>query len=211
MKVLLYPIIALLFIAPALGAICEQILSPGQVCTMLTPSVTGCDTYNFSVYNETAFVTNGNLTLLGEDIYFAEMNLSEGDYLWRLCDRSTREIIVRGEDNMGSVAIGLFVLAVPLWLFLLPFIVKRFHPSEYADLIIRRGVWIIAFFFMTLASGIMMQIADFIGLDVVDSLFTYGIVFGWAGYISMVALLFKTVVDIIKIAAADRAFKRGGF
>ena len=106
MKQWLLILILVLCSVPLVSAgICEDILTPGEECTMLTPAISGCTVYNYSIINETANVTKGNLSEVWGGVYSFTFNLSQGDYLVKLCDGSTREIIVGGEDSNMWLAI----------------------------------------------------------------------------------------------------------
>lgn len=187
MILMVFPLVA--------GDLCEDILTPGKECTMFTPAI-NCTTYNYSIFNETDYITNGSLNLVGQDIYSAEMNLSEGSYLWRLCERSTREIIVRGDDEMAGVAITMFILAISAALFIIPFSF-RLHPSEFLNMVFKRSMIALGFYFMTLNSAMMATIADYAGLELTGEMFAYMFIFGWAGYVAILILVIKTLFDII--------------
>lgn len=118
-----------LALIPIAGAIiCEDTLLDGTNCTMLTPTL-DCSG-NYTIHNESGTeIKNSNMTLLNDTIYYFEFEESLGSYIVTLCDNSTREIIVEGEDNMliyfGILLvfiffIGLVVMALyyanPIWL-----------------------------------------------------------------------------------------------
>lgn len=93
--------------------ICEETLEVGKNCTMLTPSINYCETYNYTIYNQSDFIRGNNLTLLNDSIYYLLFNETVGDYIVKLCDGSTREIIVEMEDNtMMSIAIVLSIFGI---------------------------------------------------------------------------------------------------
>lgn len=182
----------------AYGTICEDILRPNRACNMVTPPLNCTGNYNFTVYNETNSILNGTLTHLEDQLYYFEFNQSEGDYLVVLCDNSYREIRVVGEDEMGSLAITFFILAVTGALFALPFI-TRFHSNDFVNIILRRSCWLIAVYLMMLNSAIMATIANFAGLDLTNEMFRYMWLFGTAGWLLMIYIAFKTVLDIFEM------------
>ena len=85
-------------------SMCEEVLTPSTDCIMLTPVIT-CTTYE--VFNITGSrVDNGSLTVLNDSIYQFTMNQPVGGYIVKLCDDTTREVIVKSEDkNMAWLAI----------------------------------------------------------------------------------------------------------
>ena len=97
--------------------LCEDVIQPNTNCTMITPTLTGCATYNYSIHNQTGLiVTSGNLTSIGQDLYSFVFNEESGDYITLLCDGTTRESYVQPEDNMGLI-IGIMVGVIAfLWL-----------------------------------------------------------------------------------------------
>lgn len=213
-------IMVILAVQVSYGTICEDILTPGKECTMLTPTI-NCTTFNYTIYNETQNVSQGPLILLQDTIYKFEMNLSEGDYIVRLCDESTREIIVKGEDVMAGLAIVIFILSINFALFLFPFFKTDFVGEEQADssskytkkvvnIIIRRACWAIAAYFMTLNSAIVATIAENAGLTLTNEMFRYMWIFGTAGWVLLVWLFFSTLVNMLKLWQKNFEMKRMG-
>lgn len=188
--------------------ICEDVLTPRQQCEMLTPTLS-CTTYNYTIYNQTNYITNGNLTLLENSIYYFNFNQSAGSYIVELCDGSTREIVVDGRDQMSSIAITLFVLFVSFGLFILPF-VKQFSKFEITNLILKRACWTIAIYLMVLNSAIMATIAEFAGIDLTAEMFRYMWLFGTAGYVLMGFMVLKTLFDVIKLYKIKKTKERTG-
>lgn len=90
---------------------CMDTVLPGENCTMLTPTIT-CTVYTYIIYNASHNVTNGTLTLVEDDIYSFEFNESEGDYIVKICDGSTREIkVVESESMMLAMVLGIGIIA----------------------------------------------------------------------------------------------------
>jgi hypothetical protein len=191
------------------AAICEEKLTPNQNCEMLTPSLT-CTAYTFSIFNETSTVLRDSaLTLVNGTIYKFNFNESEGSYIVQLCDNSTREIIVEGEDEMAGLAITIFVLLTVAALAALPFIVT-FAKNKITNLIMKRCCWLLAIYLMMLNSAMMSTIADNAGIGLTDELFRYMWLFGVAGYIFMGYLVIKTIFDIIELYNEILSEKRMG-
>lgn len=105
--VLLNPVVALL-------DMCEDRREINTNCTMVTPTVIGCENYTYSIVNVTEgtfVVTDDNLTELyvNGSIYYFNFTQPEGDYLVELCDNSTREIRVLEEDE-SKMILGVIIL-----------------------------------------------------------------------------------------------------
>lgn len=96
--------------ALAIDNMCGDTVTPNTVCNMVTPYLLCVGDYNYSVYNSTNITSSGNLTEMvsNTSIYYFEFNQSEGDYIVKLCDESTREIQVKGDENT-MIAVILFI------------------------------------------------------------------------------------------------------
>ena len=116
-KLLISIIICILLSVLVQGVTCEDVLTPGANCEMKSPYLECVGTYNYTIHNLTGLVTSGNLTSSGEGLYYFMFNLSEGDYLVKLCDDSTREINVKYEEENMWLAI-VFSLGIMTCLFL---------------------------------------------------------------------------------------------
>jgi len=188
------------------GAMCEEVLTPGQECTMMTPSIE-CVTFDYQIWNETSMVDFGTLTTVSasDGLYSVNINLTSGDYLIHLCDNATRHILVKGKDEMASLAIVFFVVMICGGLIVLPFIKKEFlnirSPKDYSrmmtNILIRRGIWSIAIYLMMLNSAIVSTIAQSAGLDLTDEMFRYMWLFGLAGWLSILVLGFSTITNLV--------------
>ena len=199
MKYKTIPLMIVMFLITMTSAlaieICEERMNVGDNCTMLTPSI-NCSAYNYTIYNTTNLVRSGNLTQLNGSIYYFIFNETTGDYLVELCDGSTREIRVEGEDMSGGISITLFILIATAIFGLLPFY-TRFSKSEIANLVLRRGSWLIAIFLMILNSGIMATIAENAGIPLTQEMFMFMTIFGWGGYLFMAYFVIKTLFDVL--------------
>lgn len=84
-------------------------------CTMLTPVVIGCVNFNYTIYNSTNWevVENASLNLFSNDIYAFNFTQPEGDYVVKLCDGTTREVISRPERENMIIAV---IILMPMLL-----------------------------------------------------------------------------------------------
>ena len=101
---------AIVLIQAVNATICEDRLTPGQLCRMLTPSL-DCEG-NYTIYNETGYLTTGNMTLLNDSIYYFNFSQGEGSYLIQLCDNSTREIVVIGDEDTMIIGTAIVMVAM---------------------------------------------------------------------------------------------------
>ena len=105
--------------APLFSTMCADTIEINSNCTMLTPSLTNCTSFDYVVVNMTGeLVEQNNLTQQYGDIYYINISLAQGYYIIRLCDGTTREVKVQTEDQ-GKMIIGIIVLLPMLLAFLL--------------------------------------------------------------------------------------------
>lgn len=207
---IIFTLILITIVSATATEFCEDILIPNQQCTMLTPSLS-CGNYTYQIFNETnILVQTTNLTNVDSDIYSFTFNQSSGDYLVRLCDGSTREIYVEGQDTMSSLAITIFILAITGVLFALPKLMLRFSKNIFADLLLKRCCYILAIYLMVLNSAIMATIAESSGIAVTDEMFRYMWLFGTVGYLAIAFTVLKTLLDILDMWKLTKTNKRMG-
>ncbi len=198
----------LILLPIVLGAdICEDKIPPGQDCIMLTP-ILSCAT-NYTIFNQTSYVRTGSMTLMNSSIYYFTFNETKGSYIVTLCDNSTREMIVEGDDDMGSIAITMFILSISAGLFMLPFFTK-FTQDEVNSLIMRRGCYVLGIYLMMLNSAMMATISKFAGLGLEQEMLQYMWVFGLLGYMAMAYLIYMTIVDILRFRYMKKQAERNG-
>lgn len=96
----LYLLLLLLFFVPDVEAqdnysICQSELDKGEICRMLTPTLT-CTDYNYTCFFKNGSTAQqGNLTTLADNIYYFNFTQTTATgYICELCDSSTREITV---------------------------------------------------------------------------------------------------------------------
>jgi len=118
-KYLIIPLM-LLFVSIVYGAsstgkliVCEPVILPNSTCQVNTPAIT-CTNYTYQIINKTgAIVTNGNLTLLNDSLYYLNFSESIGEYTIKLCNDATTQVFVeRREDNMLAITIGLIIVII---------------------------------------------------------------------------------------------------
>jgi hypothetical protein len=126
-KLITYLIIAILAANLALALtdlpVCEDLQAINQNCTMITPQVTQCSIFNYTIYNTTnasasKIVEQNLLSELNASIYFLNFTQPEGSYIVSLCDGTTREIKVTERDS-GNMIIAVLVMLPILFAFIL--------------------------------------------------------------------------------------------
>lgn len=130
----LITILALTQIVTAIG-ICDSTPQIRTNCTMVTPSIS-CNKFNFTIFNLTASVTTGDLSLFqpGTAIYSFNFTEGKGDYIIELCDGTTREVFVREEANTKMfLIIGLFGVGL-LYALLIHFVSSSHNEDKHSSL-----------------------------------------------------------------------------
>lgn len=111
-------------------------------------------------------------------------------------------------DTTVSLSVFLFTLLVPVFLFLLPFMVK-FSEWEFTQFIVTRCCWVLASIFMTFLSAIVMSLVDAVNIPLVAELSRYMYVFGWATYLLMVWLVVGSIIQGLGLWRKFADEKRG--
>lgn len=155
-------------------------------------------------------VDRNNFTELGHYYYFINCNNS----LYGGFSAASFEVTDSGaaDDNLDTSsgnAIGLFLLFITIMLFVFP-IIKDFTKHKWANNIIRRAFWTVGLFVLMWNASIFATIADAANLDIVSHLFSYMRIFGWAGYVSAVYLVLKSLFELLKTYKIHKDKKRYG-
>lgn len=195
---------------------CEDTVIISSNCTMVTPEIE-CTTLDYKIYNVTGKeLVYENLTLWNDSVYYFNFTLGQGDYLVKLCDGTTREVEVGGDDEMASLAITFFILIVTGFFAIIPFIKKEFVKEEeladyFVNMVIRRGCFAIAIFLMTLNTAIIANISKVSGLGAEKELLdVYMILLGYGGYVALLILVVGTFIQMISMAVDNKKRKRLG-
>ena len=194
--------------ALALYNICEERIAPGKKCTMLTPFLS-CTTYDYVIYDKVSNTTNGTLTEMEDGIYYFNFSEAKGDYIIKLCDNSTREIIVGGEDEMASLAIVIFILTIILGLFVIPF-KTRFARSDILNDALKRCCWILALWLLSLSTAMVATIADNAGIELLSELFLFMFLINWGAYLFIFYVFFSFFLRVVQEMRDRSKMKRTG-
>jgi len=189
------------------AAICENRLTVGSSCTILTPPI-ACST-NYSIFNQTNLVENGEMVLINSSIYSFNFSQNQGDYVIILCDNTSREIRVTSEDqDMSSLSITIFIMGLVIGLYYLAFKIV-FSENEILQWSIKNSIIIIATFLLTLSTSMIATIADTAGIALTSEIFRFMWIINWACYIFMVFVFIKFLLKLIKLMHKNAKEKRG--
>lgn len=151
-------ILLIIFMVLMLGTVqavemCEDVVVPDVLCRLVTPYIS-CTTYSYEVTNTITNTTvdSGNMTQLYDGIYYVNFTQSQGNYLVKLCDDTTREIISGGDEEMGWLGIMLGLIAMTAFIG-----VVSFKIESEALFPIKR-----ALFVMFVVNGLMLGIVPLI-------------------------------------------------
>lgn len=196
---------------PANQTECGSRLTPGKTCVVTTPHIS-CNRYTIYNVASGAEVVSDTMTLLNSTIYWFMFNqTTRGSYLISLCDNSTSaRILVEGEDEMASLSIVIFIMAITSVFFILPFKVEKFAESNILNIILKRSCWLMGLFLLALNSAIVATIADNAGIEVTKEIFRYMWLINKGAYIFMVFIIWRMLVDTLKLYKWEKQQKRMG-
>ncbi len=116
-------------------------------------------------------------------------------------ERFTFDVTSSGEkdtqDSSSSLAIVIFILMIAGGL-ILASLKKEWLHNEYLNFVLRRSFLVITIYLMILNSTIVATIAASANLPLTNEMFTYMTLFGYAGYISMIVLVFMSILHLMK-------------
>ena len=133
-------ILLLMVVLPSIYALdlCEDKVQINTNCTMITPFLSGCSAFNYSIYNATedgnmgGLVDNGDLTSINASTYYFNFTEKEGKYVIQLCDGTTR--LVQVTNNGDNTVLGIIILMPLLLAFLFIFIAHSMSGDEHPAL-----------------------------------------------------------------------------
>ena len=186
MKWIIYIILAIMML-PLVSAmdICEDSNLINTNCTMITPVIT-CGTYDYEIINLTgSIITSGDLFQLEGNIYYFNFTESQGDYIVRLCDDSTREVRVEEEEDKMIIAIIILLPIILSIVFLLGAFVTDADEHRLLKLFLFLASMIPFFTSMHLAMISLVKFYDFPEMQDLIGSTTY-----WVGIIFFVVLTY---------------------
>ena len=162
-------------------------------------------------------VGGGNFSRQGRYAYIFQCNNSElGGFVSvpLLVSESGQELTeltsINSKDSSAGIAIVIFILAIVGLLIVLPF-KKDFAKNKFLDLILKRGCWSIAIYFMMFNSAIVATIANAANLDLTSEMFRYMWLWGTAGWLFLGFMFLKTLFDLIELWKSEaKKLRMGG-
>ena len=109
----------------------------------------------------------------------------------------------------AELSITVFILVATAMFFIVPFVIT-FTKNQLANLFIRRASLIIGCYMMVLDSAIIASISDSAILGLEQELFRFMWIFGKLGWILLMGLSFKSLIDIIQSYKLKKSQTRMG-
>ena len=122
---------------------CETVVIPNRECRLLTPSLTCYTNYTITSQDGT-LVEENNMSLLRGTLYYINFTQDVGDYIVTLCDNSTRELYVRGDESKMLIAISGLIIGMIILFGYLGYI---FYKEESFVFYLSYLFWLIALLF----------------------------------------------------------------
>ncbi|GAH31140.1 unnamed protein product [marine sediment metagenome] len=175
---------------------CEDIIQIGSNCTMHTPTIS-CSTYDYNIVNlsDGAYIVkNESLNLINSDFSMYKLNFTNishaGNYIVRLCDGTTRGIIIEGGVDVDyGIAI---IIALMGTSFILALLIYVFRPDDEHNIGVHMSAMRMILFFMCIYTlfaglGFALNIANDQGLS--------------SNFLSPLRTIFESITIFIWIAA----------
>jgi len=191
MKIPPLSLVILLFILPSVNAldICDEPVQPNIACKILTPEIY-CSSYTYKVLNSTGdIIDTGDLTVFNDRVYSFNFSKPSGEYLLNLCDGTTREIIVK-EDENTMIALSIIMIFIGIY-----FLFLGYKNRVWAAKLLGYGV---GFLQLVLVLGIVYASylgIDFTGLIYMDLMITLLLGFGLGIYTFIMTTVSTISID----------------
>lgn len=194
---------------------CQRETEPKDVpCFIITPAYNDtCGNVSIDIYNNTPTLldtrimdTFGSTGRCNTTFNFT----AEADYLFNFSTGDSGRITVKAVDNMASLAIMLFVMAITGFLLALPFIKQKFSSNSILNEILRRSCWIMGLFLLSLDTAMAATIADTAGLGLSQEIFRYLFLINWAVYLLILFTVIQFFFRILKLWKVQKYEARTG-
>lgn len=194
---------------------CKEIATPSDIpCRVTTtwePSLP-CSQYMVRIFDDNGTnLSVKNLTGFGVTS-FCQFNFTftdHGDYPYNITTGDTGNILVQSEDEMTSLAVTLFIMAINIALFVLPSFIS-FNKNPVLDNLMKKMTYIGGLLFLAFNTTIIVSLADNAGLGINTELFRYQWLFLWGIYFSLLFLFWNMIVSTIKLWRIEKIKKRMG-
>ena len=198
-------IIMLMLILPIASALelCKESISPKEIpCLVISAWEYGnCSAENINIYDNTAtLIQSETFSDYGSTLRCnITWNITEkGSYIWNVTNGDSGHLYVESEeDEMASLSVTLFIMAIAAAIFFIAFKVQ-FTKEEWSNFMIKRVLMVLGLFLMSLNTTIVVTMADATGLGVNKELFRYLWLINWTIYVSMVWLFWDGVTKGLK-------------
>lgn len=198
-------IMALIMIAEASAyeyKMCSSDKEMSENCTMKTPELTGCATYDYSIYNATSGEEVDTGTLIDypnpiPNLYQFNFTQPEGDYIVKLCDGSTREVASRPKRDYMVIAA---IIIIPMLFGL--FLILAANGLGDDHVVLRLFLFLLSpiMFIVSLHFGVaaLIEFYNFESLQNIigDTVYWFGLVFGVIVVYFIIYLFIKMVRNI---------------
>jgi len=96
------------------------------------------------------------------------------------------------------LAVTVFVVAITASVFGVWLFFPRLHDNDFTNFLIRRGLLAIGFYLLAWNSGLMYVMVQDATLNLPREMLTYMVIFGRAGWVVLIFLIFESIVRIPK-------------
>ncbi len=153
--------------APVLPLCADTVEIDGN-CTIVTPIVSTCSNYTYNILNTSSgldALENTSLIQLNQSIYYFNFTQPSGDYLVRICDGTTREVRVVGDDVTYATGIAIIFVSLLGMIGAISFFVanQRGQTDRYVELLLTGLKFLIVLtipWFIVLGTSLATNIAE---------------------------------------------------
>jgi len=209
MRKWIIPILMVLMIPLAYGIQdCKPVMIPSErdipchvISSWQLPN--SCNTYTIKIYYSNDTPNLLDTRTMADYGNSGRCNITfnyttSGSYVLNWSTGDLAKIIVEGEDNMASLSIMIFVMAITL-AFIFTGLKFDFSKNPLANLIIKRCFILIGMFLVSLDTAMAVTIADNAGLGVNREIFRYLWIVNWSIYVFMAYLVYTTIINSVKL------------
>jgi len=112
-------------------------------------------------------------------------------------------------DNPTGIIVPIFSLLINFFIIFLAF-KRTLLKNELPNFILKRSLLVLGILLLTFNSGIMAAVAQYAGLGLTNEMFMFMEFFGWAAYISIIILIFSTIIQFFKAWKLQKKERRVG-
>jgi len=113
-------------------------------------------------------------------------------------------------DAAATTGVFGFIVLLTIALFMLPKFVGRFFRDDFSNYVMSRMLMILGMLFVTFDLSMAISIADMFTLGIVQAMFTLMYIINWGIYISMIVVLYITILKSLEMWNTKKQNKRNG-